>query len=463
MLNYKLSEEESFQLISEELTRIFSSNYINDLSKKVSFSRRTGKLKPVDFVSLCAFWNDESGVKSLAQLCGLLDAKNRVSLSTEGLNQRFNKAGVHLLKHIFQALLSKQFARNSIPNFHQLDFYRIRILDSTEFELPSLYEDKYRGYHQSGVKIQLEYELLTGEFIHLDVQNGRDSDAVYGPTLLDTVEANDLLLRDLGYFNAEELRQINYRDAYYISRLKSNILLYERIGYYRYKKLDLKAIMEEMEVGEVREIPDVYVKKEKIHIPRLILYKLNDEQTEQRLIRRDKKEKKNGVKVSHRTKNLTRLNIFITNIPYQCVSKEVIQPFYSLRWQVEILFKTWKSLFKINRVKKMKVERFECHLYGTLISLLLSSTLAFQIREALYRKKKIEVSEYRAISIVKEYLLELKKALHQGFQLFIFLIERMCGQVEKNGKKSHRYKKKTVFDILGVIYNEYEKYERLAS
>ncbi|WP_256240963.1 hypothetical protein [Bacillus sp. V3B] len=100
----------------------------------------------------------------------------------------------------------------------------------------------------------------------------------------------------------------------------------------------------------------------------------------------------------------------------------------------------------------MKVQRFECHLYGTLISLLISSTLAFQIREALYRKKKKEISEYRAISIVKEYLPSIHEALYQGIKFVLFELRRMCVQVEKNGKKSHRYRKKTVFDILGVVY-----------
>lgn len=33
----------------------------------------------------------------------------------------------------------------------------------------------------------------------------------------------------------------------------------------------------------------------------------------------------------------------------------------------------------------------------------------------------------------------------------------MFEQVEKNGKKSHRFKKKTPFDILGVVYEQSKK------
>jgi hypothetical protein len=44
----------------------------------------------------------------------------------------------------------------------------------------------------------------------------------------------------------------------------------------------------------------------------------------------------------------------------------------------------------------------------------------------------------------------LNEALLSGIESHLDLLERMEIQVEKNGKKSHRYKKKTVFDILKV-------------
>ncbi|WP_412760850.1 transposase, partial [Pallidibacillus thermolactis] len=76
-------------------------------------------------------------------------------------------------------------------------------------------------------------------------------------------------------------------------------------------------------------------------------------------------------------------------MPQNMVKKEDVFSIYSLRWQIEILFKTWKSLFGIHEVKNIKKERFECHLYGTLIQLLLCSTLAFQCRRMLYMKHQM--------------------------------------------------------------------------
>jgi hypothetical protein len=123
-----------------------------------------------------------------------------------------------------------------------------------------------------------------------------------------------------------------------------------------------------------------------------------------------------------------------------------------LRWQIEILFKTWKSFFHIDWIKPVKMERFECHLYGKLIALLLTSSLMFQMREILLRKKKREVSELKAMSILKTYLGTLHDALNKEIEDIVQVLQQILQMIEKNGRKSHRYEKKTVFDILGVVY-----------
>ena len=71
--------------------------------------------------------------------------------------------------------------------------------------------------------------------------------------------------------------------------------------------------------------------------------------------------------------------------------------------QIEPLFKIWKSWFQIHRCKSIKQERLECHLYGQLISILLCSSTMFKMRELLLRKKQKELSEYKAMYIIKDY------------------------------------------------------------
>ena len=40
-----------------------------------------------------------------------------------------------------------------------------------------------------------------------------------------------------------------------------------------------------------------------------------------------------------------------------------IHELYRLRWQIELLFKTWKSDLEVDKMKKVKIERWLCHFY----------------------------------------------------------------------------------------------------
>ncbi|EOO95697.1 IS4 family transposase, partial [Bacillus cereus] len=144
---------------------------------------------------------------------------------------------------------------------------------------------------------------------------------------------------------------------------------------------------------------------------------------------------------------------YMTNTPTDIVPMGQVHDWYSLRWQIEIFFKTWKSFFQIHHCKRIKPERLECHLYGQLIAILLCSSIMFQMRQLLLIKKKRELSEYKAIYMIKDYFLLLFQTIQKNIQELSRVLLRLFNLLQQNGRKSHRYEKKTVFDILGVVYN----------
>ncbi|PHA60781.1 hypothetical protein COF07_06130 [Bacillus wiedmannii] len=135
---------------------------------------------------------------------------------------------------------------------------------------------------------------------------------------------------------------------------------------------------------------------------------------------------------------------------------------YSLRWQIEILFKTWKSFFEIDECKNIKRERLECHLYGQLIGILLCSSTMFQMRQFLLEKTNQELSEYKAIYMIKDYFPLLFQAIAIGTKQLLKILHRLYLLLKKNGRKCHRYKKMTVFDILGIVYKTTVKHRQTA-
>ena len=69
------------------------------------------------------------------------------------------------------------------------------------FQLPDSFATDYQGSggssNTAGVKIQLEYDLLSGQFLNVQLGPGKNNDKTYGTICLETVEAGDLCLRDL--------------------------------------------------------------------------------------------------------------------------------------------------------------------------------------------------------------------------------------------------------------------------
>ena len=108
-----LMAEEMANLLAKELNRRFSSSELDSLARKTGFVQRSGKCTPQDFVSLCVFSTQSVATDSLVHLCNHLDAENQLSLSAQGLNQRFNPAAVDFLKHLFSSLLRDKIGRQS--------------------------------------------------------------------------------------------------------------------------------------------------------------------------------------------------------------------------------------------------------------------------------------------------------------------------------------------------------------
>ncbi|WP_283234590.1 transposase [Alteribacter keqinensis] len=134
----------------------------------------------------------------------------------------------------------------------------MRILDSTSFALLRSYSS-YRGSTKSGVKIQLEYDILSGEILLIEVQEGRWSDVAFSKETTGTIKEKALLVRDLGNHAIDIFSDILTKNAYFLSRLKTNINVY-RIWENAFEPVNLEEETNHLMPGESLQLNDVYFK-----------------------------------------------------------------------------------------------------------------------------------------------------------------------------------------------------------
>lgn len=471
-----LSIQDELQLFSEELYHHLTPSLLDKLAKELGFVKRKRKFSGNELATICIWVSQRTASDSLVRLCSQLHAATGTLMSPEGLNKRFDGKAVEFLKYIFSVLWkSKLCETSSISSAAFMYFQRIRILDATIFQVPKHLAHAYPGSggcaQTAGIKIQLEYDLHSGQFLNFQVGPGKNNDKTFGTECLVTLRPGDLCIRDLGYFSLEDLDQMDQRGVYYISRLKLNHTVYMKNPspeYFRngtvkkqsqYIQVDLEHLMNTLKPGQTYEIKEAYIGKEQKLFTRVVIYRLTEKQLQERRTKQSYTESKKGITYSEKSKRLTGINIYVTNTSWEIVPMEQIHDFYSLRWQIEIIFKTWKSLFQIHHWQNIKQERLECHVYGKLIAIFLCSSTMFKMRQLLLQKKKRELSEYKAIGMIQDHLFLLFQATQKNTQAITKIFIRLFTLLKKNGRKSHRYEKKTVFDIMGVIY-EYSGFRK---
>ena len=201
--------------------------------------------------------------------------------------------------------------------------------------------------------------------------------------------------------------------------------------------MDMEEIMHQLKPGKPLKITDVYIRQYQKLPARVIIHRLTEEHTQKRWKNQVLKEKKKVIVMKERSKRLSAMKVYITNVPPEDVPTGHVHDLYSLRWQIELIFKTWKSFFEIDHCKEIKKESLDCHLYGQLIGILLCSSTMFQMRQLLLTKKKREHSEYKAIYIIKDYFPLLFQTIQKYTQELSKILLRLFALLQKNGRKSH--------------------------
>lgn len=362
-------------------------------------------------------------------------------ISKQAIDKRFNNNAVKFINAIFKYYLEDQINSDPIPSQLKDQFSSIRIMDSTEFKLPSSLASSFPSYGGSGTnagaQIQFEYDMLNGKIENLSLENVLVSDHTYASNNMGSMKANSLVIRDLGYFNIPAYKEIEDKNSFYISRLKPILNIYEK-SEGKYKRLTHTSIIRKLRRSNSSYLDlDVFIGQAAKYPVRLVANLLEEKTRDNRL-----------KKLKARRKNLTpldkiasHLNLFVTNIDRKKTSSNEIYQLYKLRWQVELVFKTWKSILKIHKVRQMKPERLRCYLMSKLLWILISWDIHVCFSKSIFKAKNKPLSMYKSFGLIKQQAYVFKKIIHkpidemkQWMRMLYEALSNYCLKEDRKGR-----------------------------
>jgi hypothetical protein len=376
-------------------------------------------------------------------------ARVGVDVTAQAIDQRFTLATAALLQQVLCASVQHLIASDglSIPILQR--FTGVRIHDSTTIVLPDALAELWAGcggstttHTASALKCGVQLDLLTGALSGLDLADGRASDQRLGVQQA-PLPKGSLRLADLGFYDLGVLGSLSAAEVYWLSKLEPTALISDAT----HSNCPLLAFVTSL--GDLAQWEgEVWVGRGRRLRARLMVKRVPQEVADQRRRRIRKSARDKGHNPSAVALALAAWTILITNIPAEMVSLEEALIVVKVRWQIELLFKLWKSQGRVDRWRTEKAARIMCEVYAKLLALVLQQWV-LAVSCWMYPDRSL----VKAAQVVRDHAVELasSRARPERLEEVLETIQRV---LKRTARMNTRLKHPNTYQLLLALTTE---------
>lgn len=334
-----------------------------EAARHTKFVRRRSKLTGPTFVQALTFGWLAKPQATLEELTQAVQARG-VSISPQGLDQRFTPRAAACVREVLEAAITRVLAADpvAIPILQRFAG-GVWLLDATSMDLPDAFAQRWPGFAgHAAMKLQVRLDLLHGTLMGPLLQPGRSSDTK-GPLPKQRLPVGALQLADLGFFDLDRLRCLARQGVYWLTRVQANTRIYDAAG----RRWLLPELMAKQRAPTV-ELPIQLGLEHRLPC-RLLAQRVPAEVAAQRRARMLDKAQRKKKKIDPGRWALAEWTIYVTNVPAEQLSLEEGLVLARARWQIELLFKLWKSEGHLDESRSHKPWRVLCEVYAKLLGL----------------------------------------------------------------------------------------------
>lgn len=340
----------------------------NQLAFSTGFRKRVSKLGGAELAyALVGGWlaDPQASRSDLAALA---------QVSKQALDQSLTQSAADFLKSLLEWCVSQAIGAAGNTTSLISRFQAVYVLDSSTISLPAALASLWPGCGSSpsgggggseaGVKVHVALDLVHGTLLGPQLSSARTHDRS-GPHQELALEAGSLRIADLGYFKLGRLRELDQaaQRVYFLSRVPAGTQVYRADG----SSVGIGGWLSELPAAQNSVDQKVQVGKTERLTVRLIAQRVSTRVQVGRQAGFKQLVRKRQRPVSEEQIRLSYWTVYITNVESSRLSLAEAHVLYRLRWQIELLFKLWKSEGEIDQWHSLKEWAVLCELYAKVI------------------------------------------------------------------------------------------------
>ncbi len=412
----------------------------DQLARTSKFVERESKLTGSRFVQTLVFGVLAHPEPSLTQLTELA-ADLGVAITNQGVEERLTEPAAVLLQGVLEVAVGQMIAADPVAIPVLQRFAAVVVQDCTVVGLPDALASVWQGtgnqtdQGRAAVKVGVRLDLLTGGLGGPRLDQGRTHDQ-RSAIAAEPLAPGSLRVADLGFFSLDDFQRLDAAGVFVLSRYKVGTAVLDRAG----QPLDLPRLLVQQGPASLDQ-PVLLGAQHRLPM-RLLAAPVPEEVANERRRKLRATAKRKGQTVSQECLRLAGWTILVTTAPPTLLSVADALVVARARWQIELLFKLWKSHGHLGRSRSEAKWRVLCELYATLLAVLVQHWV---ILVAVWAAPDRSLT--KAAQVVRDHVVLLAAALRGRLPLAAALAQiQECLGV--GGRMNTRKKHPNAYQLL---------------
>lgn len=415
------------------------------IAMQTKFVQRKSRLSGSVFLKAIVFGfleNPSASLMNLAQHCSTLG----IEISPQGIHERINTYAVDFMKTMFSYALKEFQNKIPLPLDILKQFSAVYLLDSTFKQLPESMSEEYPGAGGKGssasLKVQLVFEFLRGNVEQVTIEAGRKADQAYRK-YQEILQTRSIIIFDLGYFSLISLKTIADLGAFFITRYLFTTSLMFPDG----EKINLLALLQKQgqETLDLQVIVGASTRKQTDC--RLIAVPVPENVIEERRRKAKRRGKTRGKPYTKEYMSLLGWNVYLSNVPQTMLSASQVILFYRIRWQIELVFKFWKSYCGVGHIVGSRQERVMTEFYAKLLIAVMVNFFVAPVRIPEENWTGLEMSTVKVRNILSSFSQGMMLAISSP-PILAPILQTFLKNIGRFGLKQKRTKNPNICALL---------------